>query len=91
MGCAIIQVNSKQLVIKSNYIINVNANSNVNETEIKNKLYNLNQIEKNKNKNNSIKNHQNNLKKIIPILWLNIVDYLDQKDLKEARKINRYK
>jgi hypothetical protein len=92
MGCACIHITSKQLLVKSNCIINSKEKEIFNQKGIQIKIDK--DKDKDKDKENTSmnklnKSQNNNIKKIIPILWLTIVDFLDQKDLKETRKINR--
>jgi hypothetical protein len=77
MGCACININSR-LVIKANRYIPIlkkDDKNNNTKSDMTNKH------------TNQIINHRNN--NLVPILWLTIVDFLEYKDLKETRKINR--
>jgi hypothetical protein len=81
MGCACINVNSK-LVIKANSYIPIKNNLKKKDNKENNTKYDI--INKH---TRQITNNKNN--NITPILWLTIVDFLEYKDLKETRKINR--
>jgi hypothetical protein len=80
MGCACINVSSK-LVIKSNQIIKDKSKKLLEYQNENSKL----ELSKDATKTNP----KNKNKDLAPILWLNIVDFLEYKDLKETRKINR--